>query len=117
MSKRCEIMRKLHDNGMTYEQIGEQFGVSKQAVHQLLNRAPGDYFQEGAIKRVKYVGLRQWMLENRVSITKLESLCGISRKHRVLIGQAQPSKTTIDKILAVTGLTYEECFKEDPQNP
>ena len=53
-----------------------------------------DKFQPAAVKRVKYAGLRQWML-------------------RSLTGPYEPSKRNIDAILKVTGLTYEECFKEE----
>ena len=115
MNSRYEIMRKLHDEGMTYEQIGKCFGISKQAVHQKLERGPTDHFREGATRKVKYIGLREWMINNRVSMTKLEELCSISKAYRPLVGCGQPSKKTIDAILAVTGLTYEECFKEDPK--
>lgn len=114
MTKRSEIIRKLHAEGLTYEKIGEIFGISKQAVHET-SKSYGDHFHEHSVQKVKYVGLRQWMLKNRVSISKLEKLCGISKVHKSLVGDCNPGKRTIDAILSVTGLTYEECFKEDPQ--
>ena len=115
MNSRYEIMRKLHDEGISYEKIGQYFGISKQAVHQKLNRGPTNHFHEGSVRKVKYIGLRDWMLNNRITMTKLEELCGISKSYKSLAGSYQPSKKTIDAILAVTGLTYEECFKEEPK--
>lgn len=32
--------------------------------------------------------------------------------YKVITGQVMPRKTTIDQILAYTGLTYEEAFHE-----
>lgn len=74
-----------------------------------------DKFQPMAVKRVKYAGLRQWMLRNRISISELERQCfpdKTCRMLRSLTGPYEPSKRNIDAILKVTGLTYEECFKE-----
>ena len=59
MAKRKEIMRAMREAGMTYEQIGDAFGVSKQAVHQYINC--GDGFNLGAVMKIPYMGLRMWM--------------------------------------------------------
>ena len=114
MVRRSDEIHMMHDNGMTYYEIGQQFGISKQAVHQLATRrGPGDGLHEGAIRKVKYIGLRNWLLTNRVPIRDLEKMCGASSFHASLIGKCHPTKRTIDAILAATGLTYEECFKEE----
>lgn len=114
MVKRADIIRKLHDEkGMTYEEIGRLYGMSKQAAHQAAHPSEGDHFHESAILKIRYVGLREWMLENRVSITMLEQRCGRTKLHHSLSGNCEPRKGTIDRILSVTGLTYEKCFKEE----
>lgn len=118
MVKRDELIKKLRSEGMTYEKIGELLGVSRQAVHQIANKTSKDYLHEKTIsQKVKYVGLRKWMLKNRVSMTKLGQLCGMTKINKSLTGDFEPRKNTIDAILRVTGLTYEECFKEDSQTP
>lgn len=112
MATRIEICHALREKGLTYEEIGDIFGISKQAVHEALNK-PRDGFRETTVRRVKYVGLRNWMLNNRVSLAELERRCGDScRMRRSLVGPYEPSKRNIDAILKITGLTYEECFKE-----
>ena len=115
MIRRAEIIRKMHDDGMTYAEIGLVLGVSAQAVHQMAeNNGFGDGFHESAVQKVKYPGLRKWMLENHVCVRDLERMCGKNKRfYKSLIDKANPSKKTIDAILAVTGLTYEECFKEE----
>ena len=54
------------------------------------------------------------VLENRVKMSELERRCGKKRLHSCLIDEHCPTKKTIDDILKVTGLSYEECFKEEP---
>lgn len=115
MAKLCEIVQKLRDKGMTYEEIGDILGVSKQAAHQSVNPEPRDGFRKSTIAKIKYVGLRNWMLERRINLADLERLCGDRRLSSCLIREHEPNKRIIDAILAATGLTYEECFQEESE--
>lgn len=116
MAKRGEMYVALHDKGMSYTEIGDIFGVSKQAVQQAIayyNKTP--YLPpvaEELIRKVKYEGLSNWMLANCVTFAELERRCGGVRLRKPLLFEFDPSKKNIDAILRVTGLTYEECFKE-----
>lgn len=112
MAKRVEIYQALRNKGMTYEEIGQIFGVSRQCVHETICRGT-DNFHKASVMKVKYVGLRNWMLDNRMNIGSLEKLIGNQRLHMAIKNNGNPRKDTIDKILAATGLTYEECFKEE----
>ena len=115
LSKRSVMIRRLHEEGLTYETIASILGISKQAVHQAAN-PPGDKndgFRESTIPKIKYVGLRNWMRTNRINLAEVERLCGVTKLYATVIGKCEPRKKTIDAILRVTGLTYEECFKED----
>ena len=117
MGKRVEVYRRLRDlKGMTYEEIAEIFGVTRQAVHHALTRTPGDNFRESTVRKIRFVGLRNWMLKHRVNLVELEKRCGDKRMACLTNSQFNPSKKNIDAILAATGLTYEECFKEDEQD-
>ena len=115
MSKKAELVRKLHDeDGLSYERIGEVLGISKQAAHQLAHRVERkNYFHEGTIKNIRYVGLRNWMLERRITVSKMNELCGMTGLKVSLRNGLDLRKKSIDAILSVTGLTYEECFKEE----
>lgn len=110
MAKRGELVRAMHDKGLTYEEIGEILGVSRQAAHRA--RVDHDGFREYMVLKVKYEGLRDWMLKNRVNLGELAARCNSAHFNDTLIGKHEPRKKTIDAILRVTGLTYEECFKE-----
>lgn len=113
MAKRVDIMRKLREEGMSYEKIGEIYGVSRQRVHQILNTPPKDRFRESTIQKIRYVGLRNWLLERRISLNKFDEMCETSKIYGTLCYGFEPRKSTIDAILKVTGLTYEECFRVD----
>lgn len=109
--RRCEQVREMYGKGMTYEQIAEFFGVTTQRVHQLQRADDAkDGFRANVASKVKYVGLRNWMFENRINLNELKNLSGLTGITKPLTGTCEPSKHTIDAILRVTGLTYEECF-------
>lgn len=111
LSERAEIIRVMHDKGLSYEAIGDILGITRQAVLQTVNAGNG--FRWSTVQKVKYVGLRNWMTKNQVSVAELGRRCGNIRLLASLTGNHDPSKCSIDAILRVTGLTYEECFKED----
>lgn len=117
MSSKKEKMRELRDQGMKQREIAELFGVSKQyvstvcAVHQ-----PGKYIPVG--KDCVYPNLKRWMNENRVSKSEMLRRMGLERHQnnmgrltRCIRGESQPRKDYIDKMLEVTGMTYEVMFE------
>lgn len=99
-------------DGKTLQEIGDEFGVSKQCIHQLLNRSCKNRASSICI----YKGLSEILCNNNLSIArfceqlKLDlSPVSISRK---LSGKTDFKISEIKKILQVTGLTFEECFAE-----
>lgn len=115
MARRADMVRAMREKGLTYEEIGQILGISKQAVWESINVTRGfnNGIHRNVILKIKYIGLRNWMLDNLVCISELEKRCGRTKLYASLIKEYEPSKKTIDAILRVTGLTYEECFKEE----
>lgn len=115
MATRKEMIESLRGKGLTYEEIGEVLGITKQRVHQIATKGYTDKFHPESVRQIRFVGLRNWMLKNRVKVCELEKMCGLSKIYRSIVTDSyEPSKRTIDAILKVTGLTYEECFREEP---
>lgn len=112
MSKRGDMIRTMHEKGFTYEEIGQLLGISKQAAHNAAVRIVKG-FNATSVEKVKYTGLRNWMMSNQVSVSELSNRCGYAKMYASIVGESEPSKKYIDSILAVTGLTYEQCFKEE----
>lgn len=63
---------------------------------------------------IKYQSIKKYMTDQNLSLREFARRCDMpsSTMCRLLKGDTEPSKSTIDKILTVTGLSYEECFKE-----
>lgn len=115
MVSRSEQARELHEQGMSCAEISKLLGVTKQAVSYAIKHGSKSKHNvhKATLEKVRYSNLRQWMLENDVSIARLARLANVSHLYSSLCGETEPKKSTIDAILSVTGMTYEECFKED----
>ena len=67
--------------------------------------------------RYVYRGIELWMQRTQTSLERLAERAGISGSalQSILKGRTpSPGKDTIDRILAATGLTYEEAFRRRP---
>lgn len=101
-------------NGKSFQEIADQFGVSRQRIHQILNgaceRAP-----RRNLDTIIYPAIKNYMKENRLSFSGISRLCGINLWPIIngLCGKNDISKHIIDAILDVTGMTYEEAFKKE----
>lgn len=117
MQKYDEI-KKLREQGKTYQQIADELGVSTQVVSAALKKANNN-FKVFTKERCIYVNIRYWLNTNRITINDFITLLGLIvcestrwRYRRMLNGFAEPSKGDIDRILEITGLTYEQAFIE-----
>lgn len=119
--ERREELREKARQGMTLQQIADEIGVSRQRAAQLT----------GAVRPMRewnktysvYQGIDNWMKYNRVTYVMLGDMLGYApgasssgNLARRLMGEVMLSKDIIDDILEVTGMTYEEAFKERKEN-
>lgn len=63
----------------------------------------------------RYPAIGQWLRQTGTTLTELGKRTGLSASciNHTMKGKDLPNKYTIDKILAVTGLTYEEAFRRE----
>lgn len=121
---KADLYRSERDKGLSYTEIARKYGVSKQAVAQACGKLTPGHFNPYTEKEVVYPNLRRWLNENRVCRAEFGRRMGhgfagtgttmISAWFR---GGNTPQKSTIDKILKVTGLTYEELFSPVETEP
>ena len=99
-------------DGATYQEVADELGISRQYVYKEF----GSYFNRkcAAAEKYKYIGIRDFLLENNLNASKLGKAIGANAGYmnKILKGENSPSKKIIDKILEFTGMTYEEAFKE-----
>ena len=109
--KKALEMRK---NGLSLQEIADYFGVTK-ALISYLSRKSGLRFRPiYKSQKVIYPNIRKYLRENFLSVSGFSDLCGVSKSamYTCLSGEVHPSKYTIDQILRVTGMIYEDAFSE-----
>lgn len=104
-------------SGMTCREIAEKYGVTRQAVYQATSKYKETQFKKVTPEQCIYPNVRDWMNKNKVSKNELKRRMGLTTAAgtsallgRYLKGTKYPLKQTIDKLLKVTGLTYEQFF-------
>lgn len=106
---------KMRKRGMSYQEIADRFGVSRQAINALFQDGKRADQKPKNTHLIKYIGIKKYLETNRISIGKFSNMCKVDNTTmwRNITGQTDMLKRNIDKILCVTGMTYEEAFKED----
>lgn len=112
---------EARDSGLSYTQIAEMFGVSKQRACQVCAKYQPSKFQFISEKGCIYPNWRKWMNNNKVSKLELIRRMGMcdspsaasNRLRSYMEGKCNPAKSYIDKLLEVTGMTYEVLFYQE----
>lgn len=62
----------------------------------------------------RFPNIERWMEQNGVSRHEMSKRMGMSADtpYRILAGRTDPSYFAINAILRITGMTFEEAFKE-----
>lgn len=70
---------------------------------------------EYAASECIYPAIRSWMQNNDCNFSALADMAGVCNQtiSRALRGKRGTNKYTIDQILRVTGLTYEQAFSKN----
>lgn len=117
-NERKEWMKQLFDSGFTYQEIGAVAGISRQRVHQIIGCTDRKRFRDLTKEQCVFDGLRRYLNENRISIKELTrkmygDFSGNAYQNLKAALKSNKSYLTmpkINRILSVTGLTYEEVF-------
>ena len=124
MHETRDAARELRMQGLTFAEIGKRLGVSRQRIAKCCAGMNPEQTAWACHKEdldcIIYVGLKKWMLENRVSVPEMMRRIGLDTASRRsehfknrLKGKTQLPITEIKKILAVTGGTFEQMFGND----
>lgn len=120
MARKDDYM-PLREQGMTYREIAERFGVSYQAVQQVCGRADPALARAITPSMCVYGGLRNWMNKERISKAELNRILHdgwFPGGHSMdvlgsrLRGETSFKMKEINAIIDRSGLTYEQLFLE-----
>lgn len=111
-----EQMRQMREQGFKHREIAERFGVSRQYAAHVCGYCDPAYFVPIGDECI-YPNLRNWMNTHKVSRKEFLRRLGLTahsndyeRLLKYMTGKQHPRKPYIDKMLAVTGMTYETLF-------
>lgn len=114
---------EARSKGMKYREIAKLYGVSFQAVAQACAKYGPEHFVPFTEEKLVYANWRNWMNENKITMREFMRRLGLSSTGNSLDavrgymrGDHYPAKQTIDKILEVTGLTYEQLWERSATN-
>lgn len=122
MSKRprYELYMAAREEGLTYPEIAKKYGVSPQAVYIACAKRGARRFKPYTEKEVIYPNLRRWLNENEISRSefarRMDRIPNASTRAQIgawFRGDCYPLKSVIDKIIEVTGLSYEKLWEEE----
>ena len=121
MKSKDELMEicEMRLEGKTYAEIGRHFGVSRQAVQQLLSENGVCAVKYGRpIKKCVFPGITNFLREQRLSVRQFSKkiVCINSDTmtiYKKLWGVHKFTLPEIKAILAFTGMTFEEAFGEE----
>lgn len=116
MTKKQQIYETARAE-LNYSEIAKAVGCSRQYVAITLQGTRRETSYKIKPNQIAYPALRKYMNVNKMSISKLYRMMTTQRHVRTLIlalrNEAPLLKTEIDQILKITGMTYEECFREE----
>ena len=104
---------KMLLEGASYSDVAKKYSLSRERIRQLFS----PIMERDMRKRngCIYPNFASWLKEKDLSYNKFAEMAGISGQQVSLVmsGKGNPTKIWIDKILEVTGMTYEECFAKE----
>lgn len=116
---RDERIVKMREEGATYEKVAHRFGMSKQRAYQIYRKVSKTRKRAFGKNRPKsvYVNLEDWAIKHQCSWLELASRANIKPEvfYRAFVhGEGRNThQAIIDRLLSVTGLTYEKLFKRE----
>lgn len=114
------VAAQMRRDGATYQEIGDVFGVSRERVRQVLKNQVRLRKSSTDMEKIVYEGVYNWLMENpRMTFPAFAQLMlgyggqnATNLVRNFLHGKnCRINKQSYDRLIAKTGMTYEELFK------
>lgn len=108
-------MFEMRLDGFSLEEIGQHFGITRQRVQQILGDKPVKYGRP--VSKCVFPGIVKFLCKHNLSVRQFGTNLGYSGNsltiYHKLWGINKFTMPEIKKILAYTGMTFEEAFGEE----
>lgn len=123
--ERAEAMRySYYKEGKTYEALAQEYGISRQRVHQIVTDAKCKYSEKKvpfikAIQKIVFPAVVDYCIEYRLNISEFIALCGIADKNsqmpirNYLTGKTKPKLKYANAVSDATGISIEELMGDE----
>lgn len=119
LSDRNKEIVDMYNSGARNKDIAEKYGLSCQRVYSIIYQSEyqknnGKWLEQ--IERIIYPNIKRYMMENRIPIYVLNEYVNPDTKSAVVLSRfltvenVKVDIRTINRILEVTGMTFEEAF-------
>lgn len=109
-------MHTMRETGMSYREIGDRYGISRQRVQQIIKKTPGNYRYSPVLK--SYPTLQKYMYEHGMNLNDLADSLGISRlRFKRCLSPGNKIQFTIleqDKIRSTIGFEPNQITQYEP---
>ncbi len=108
-NKQKEEMREMRKKGVSLQNIGDKYGVTRERVRQILADEKDLYRFRKSLKQIVYPQIRQMMADENISVKKMACCIGISHEAatKKLRGESQFRQNEIDVICRMMRQSYE----------
>lgn len=110
-------MFEMRVSGCTLQEIGDEFGVTRERVRQILSGAIRE--RKTNMNEIIYVNIAKWLKENEISLSKFSKMLdpkansSTRLKNKLTKSKSELKISQIKKILEITGMTFEKAFEEE----
>ena len=108
-----EMYLRERELGMTYREIEAKYGITPQAVHTSCMMAGGASCKVITTKSCIWPNLRKWLNQDKQRQDQFFWAMSGCPIRLILNGTQHPKENIIDKMLSLTGMSYEELFAEE----
>lgn len=108
-------MAKMRANGATYEQIGKEYGITRQSVQSLLSQdTPAKCAHYRIHVNTVYPALGAWLYSKTINAQQFAKMMNVSylMGRNLLQGKKSFTIAQIKALLEMTGMDFNEVFGE-----
>lgn len=111
-----EMALAMLESGCTFAQVSRNLGYTPQYIGMVFGDQFGEQLkkakQNKRLSRCKYPAILQWIFDNDMTIEAFAGACYLSiTTIKAMLYKGLVSEMTVEQVLRVTGMSFEEAFK------